>query len=90
MLAMNLLSVTHAEKIIRSTQNKARTVECALASSLGKILAESIVADRDQPSADRSSMDGIALSMATWKKGCREFSIEGVQKAGIAAKTLKK
>jgi molybdopterin molybdotransferase len=90
MPSMRLITVAQAEKIILQTTKKARITACPISATCGRILAENIKADRDQPSADRSSMDGIALSYNIWKEGCREFVIEGIQKAGIAAKELRK
>ncbi len=50
--------------------------------SLGRILKEDIVADRDFPPFDRVSMDGIALSSDSFNNGQRSFKIEGIQAAG--------
>ena len=50
--------------------------------SLGRILKEDIVADRDFPPFDRVSMDGIALSSEPFNNGQRSFKIEGIQAAG--------
>ncbi len=50
--------------------------------SLGRILKEDIVADRDFPPFNRVSMDGIALASDPFNKGQRAFKIEGVQAAG--------
>lgn len=50
--------------------------------SLGRVLAEKIVADRDFPPFDRVSMDGIAINSEAFNKGQRTFLIEGIQPAG--------
>jgi len=50
--------------------------------SLGRILKEDIIADRDFPPFDRVSMDGIALSSDSFNNGQRSFRIEGIQAAG--------
>ncbi|MCK5815784.1 MAG: molybdopterin molybdotransferase MoeA [Flavobacteriaceae bacterium] len=57
--------------------------------SLGRILKENIVADRDFPPFDRVSMDGIGICFESFNKGQRTFSIEGVQAAGSPQLTLK-
>ncbi|WP_139958937.1 molybdopterin molybdotransferase MoeA [Flavicella sediminum] len=56
--------------------------------SLGKVLKETIVADRDFPPFDRVCMDGIAISAAAFENGKRSFLIEGVQAAGSPQMTL--
>ena len=57
--------------------------------SLGRILKEEIVADRDFPPFHRASMDGIAITVDPFNNGIREFPIEGVQAAGSPQLTLK-
>ena len=52
--------------------------------SLGRILKEDIIADREFPPFNRVSMDGIAVSHDTFSKGTREFAIENIQPAGSA------
>jgi len=52
--------------------------------SLGRILKEDIIADREFPPFNRVSMDGIAISYDTFSKGAREFAIENIQPAGSA------
>jgi len=53
-----------------------------LESLAGSVLAQSVRAERDQPPFDRVTMDGIALSCASWRTGQRRFRIAGVQAAG--------
>jgi len=59
-----------------------------LKKSIGRILKENIVADRDFPPFNRASMDGIAITVAAFNSGLREFPIEGIQAAGSAQLTL--
>ena len=56
--------------------------------SIGRILKEEIVADRDFPPFHRASMDGIAITVEPFNKGIRKFKIEGVQAAGSPQLTL--
>ena len=56
--------------------------------SLGRVLKEDVFADRDFPPFDRVSMDGIAISFNSFKKGQRNFAIEGIQPAGSKQLTL--
>ena len=54
----------------------------------GRILRQSVVAERDQPPFDRVMMDGIAIAFADYRSGCREFPIQGRQMAGEPARKL--
>lgn len=48
----------------------------------GRVLAETIYADRDFPPFNRSTKDGIAINYSAIEKGISEFSIEGISPAG--------
>src|SRR5690606_19143409 len=48
----------------------------------GRILAEEVFADRDQPPFDRVTMDGIAIAYADWASGTRRYDVVGTQAAG--------
>jgi molybdopterin molybdotransferase len=50
--------------------------------ALGRVLAESIKADRDFPPFDRVSMDGIAIRFSGYENGIRTFAIEKCVGAG--------
>ena len=50
--------------------------------SQGRILKETIKADREMPPFDRVSMDGIAINFAAFEAGKRSFTIENIQAAG--------
>ena len=60
-----------------------------LAESHGRILAETIVADRDFPPFDRSTKDGIAIRHDTLNSGRLNFKIEGIAQAGSPQLLLK-
>lgn len=83
-----MLSVAEAEKIILQNAFSPASEEVELTNSLGRILGEELVADRDFPPFDRVTMDGIAICHAEWDKGRRQFAIEGVQAAGAPQLTL--
>lgn len=57
--------------------------------SVGRILKESIYAERDQPPFDRVTMDGIAVCYEALKTGINQFDIENTQFAGDAQIALK-
>ncbi|HEU4617017.1 MAG TPA: molybdopterin molybdotransferase MoeA [Gammaproteobacteria bacterium] len=76
---------THeAEASILARMPRARVQEEPLDRAIGRILAEPVVAERDQPPFDRVTMDGIAIAFADWSAGKRLFSIAGTQAAGAA------
>jgi molybdopterin molybdotransferase len=54
----------------------------------GRVLRETIHAERDQPPFDRVMMDGIALLHANFAAGARDFEIQAIQAAGDAALAL--
>lgn len=58
----------------------------ALEEAYGRVLDEDIVADRDFPPYDRSTMDGIAISSI--QTGRKTFKIIGEQVAGAPPQTL--
>jgi molybdopterin molybdotransferase len=50
--------------------------------SIGRVLRQTVVAERDQPPFDRVMMDGIALSYSDLDGGTRNFPIQATQAAG--------
>jgi molybdopterin molybdotransferase len=59
-----------------------------LEDSVGRILHQNVVAERDQPPFDRVTMDGIAIACAALDDGQRRFRIAGTQHAGDAVRAL--
>ena len=62
------------------------TVE--LLRSIGRVLAEDILADRDFPPFDRATKDGIAINYAAIARGVTGFGIEAVVSAGMPQQKL--
>ena len=83
-----MLDVARAEALIREHLIPLETVRCRLDLAAGSVLAEDIVADRDQPPMDRVTMDGIAIRHQSWREGRRNFRILGTQAAGQPAVNL--
>jgi molybdopterin molybdotransferase len=54
----------------------------------GRILAETLTADRDFPPFNRVAMDGIAVAHAAWAGGQTEFEIQHAQYAGAPPRPL--
>jgi len=76
------ITVAEAEKIILSESRSFGTAKIPFTASLGHVLAENIVADRDLPPYDRVTMDGIAIRFDALKNGLRSFTIKATQAAG--------
>jgi molybdopterin molybdotransferase len=55
----------------------------------GRVLRQTVHAERDQPPFDRVMMDGIALRFADFASGIRQFPIQAMQAAGDEALVLK-
>ena len=56
--------------------------------AVGRILRQTVVAERDQPPFDRVMMDGIALRFDDFQGGTRRFPIQATQSAGDQQLTL--
>jgi molybdopterin molybdotransferase len=83
-----MVTVGEATTIISNHLFTPVTAVVSVETSVGKVLAEEIIADRDFPPFNRVSMDGIAIQYQEWQKGRRTFFIEGVQAAGEHQKKL--
>lgn len=77
-----MISVQQAWHIIQNQTRDYGTEEAAFEQSLGRVLAEDILADRDMPPFNRVTMDGIAISYSAFADGLRTFTIAGTQAAG--------
>lgn len=84
-----MVSVSEASHIILSNLFSPGSAMVSLKESLGRMLAEPVVVDRDLPPFNRVAMDGIAVSWSELQKGNRSFEIEDIQAAGIPQKQLK-
>ena len=85
---MTLTTVKEALSIILNNTEDYGIEEIDFLNSVGRILKENIVADRDFPPFNRVSMDGIAVASEAFNNGQRTFKIEGVQAAGSTQLTL--
>ena len=83
-----LLSVTEAESIISSRLVHFPSQTVPLDQALGSVLAEQVLAERDQPPFARVTMDGIAIAHSAFAAGKRRFPIQGTQAAGASPSSL--
>lgn len=89
-----MISVEKALAIVLNSAQDFGVEEIPFIKSVGRILKEEIVADRDFPPFNRVAMDGIAIDYDEFSSRLRSnrqlsFKIEGIQAAGSAQITLK-
>ena len=77
-----MIAVQDALQIILNSTQDFGVEEIPFIQSVGRILKEDIVADRDFPPFNRVSMDGIAIDYSAFQNKQRSFNIEGIQAAG--------
>ena len=88
-----MISVENALQTILDSAQNFGVEEIPFIQSVGRILKENIIADRDFPPFNRVSMDGIAIdykevSCRLRSNGHLRFKIEGVQAAGSTQVSL--
>lgn len=83
-----MLTVAEAQDAILGELPTFGTEDVSIDQVLGRVLRQSVVAERDQPPFDRVMMDGIAIRHADFASGRREFEVQATQHAGDAVETL--
>ncbi len=83
-----MIEVSEATQIILDHFVEFPVVKIPIQKSPGRILREEVKTDTDFPPFDRVMMDGIAINFKSFQEGRREFKIQGVQAAGMAAQML--
>ncbi len=87
-LQPKMTSVPNAEALILAQTRDYGIETLPFQRTLGRVLAENIVADRDLPAYNRVTMDGIAIDYQGFAQGIRTFRIQAIQGAGDAPKTI--
>lgn len=82
------MTPTEALDILLSTLPAPTHETVSLDSAPGRILLETITADRPFPAFDRVMMDGIAVKSTAIQAGSRTFELTGLATAGSPAVTL--
>ena len=77
-----MISQIEAKQIVLQQLKSFGTEIVSVQDSLGRVLAEDILADRPFPPFDRVSMDGIAIRFDDFNQGNLIFKIEGIAAAG--------
>ncbi|HEX8330774.1 MAG TPA: molybdopterin molybdotransferase MoeA [Hymenobacter sp.] len=83
-----MLSPAEATARVLATARPLPAETVPLPQAAGRILAETLTADRDFPPFNRVAMDGIAVAHAAWAGGQTEFVIQHTQYAGAAPQPL--
>lgn len=84
-----MITVEEALKTIFDQAQDFGVEEIPLEEGMGRVLRETIVADRDFPPFNRVAMDGIAVRYDEFGQGRRKFPVEGVAAAGAEKQKLK-
>jgi len=77
-----VLSTSDASAAILAAMPAAATETVQFKNASGRVLQQTVVAERDQPPFDRVTMDGIACAYADFAGGARKFPIQAIQAAG--------
>ncbi|MCB9337904.1 MAG: molybdopterin molybdotransferase MoeA [Lewinellaceae bacterium] len=85
-----MITVQEATRIVLEANISLPNEIVPLHLSLGRVLREDLVADRDFPPFDRVAMDGIAIHFDAFNSGQRAFPVEGIQAAGTPQQVLQK
>ena len=77
-----MTEVAAAESLILAHMPTFPARQEPLSACTGRVLAEDVHAERDQPPFDRVTMDGIAIAFRAFAAGVRSFEVVGIQAAG--------
>lgn len=77
-----MLTTAEASAAIRDAMPDFPVASTPLLDARGRILRQTVVAERDQPPFDRVMMDGIAVRYSDFADGLRDFPIQAMQAAG--------
>ena len=83
-----MLTVADADQIIAAHGLLHQTETVPFAQARGRVLAETILADRDFPPFDRVAMDGIAIHFDALANGQTTYPILAIQRAGEPGQPL--
>ncbi len=77
-----MLSTAEARAAITASMRRFDADAVPLDAAVGRVLHQSIHAERDQPPFDRVMMDGIAIDFTRFDSGARRFRVASTQHAG--------
>lgn len=83
-----MITVGEAREAIAAAMPTFEAEATAVETACGRVLRQTVVAERDQPPFDRVMMDGIAVSSRDIEAGVQRFPVQSTQAAGDAQQTL--
>lgn len=83
-----MLTTAEASDRILAALHPLDSESVTLDAAAGRVLRQTVTAERDQPPFDRVMMDGIAVAFSDFASGQRTFEIQTLQAAGDPAETL--
>ena len=83
-----MITVGEAREAIMAAMPAFEVEAVPVESVCGRVLRQSVVAERDQPPFDRVMMDGIAIAFSDFDAGTRHFPIQSTQAAGDEQQSL--
>ncbi len=83
-----MLTTAQALEAVLAAMPQLPAETVSLEESAGRVLRQSVTAERDQPPFDRVMMDGIAIAHASFAGGGRSFRVQATQAAGDPALSL--
>ena len=83
-----MLTTAEASSEIEAAMPLFGTTGVSLREAIGRILHQSVYAERDQPPFNRVTMDGIAICYSSFASGTRNFKIQSRQLAGDVQQSL--
>jgi molybdopterin molybdotransferase len=83
-----VITVGAAREAIQAAMPSFETESVPVDSARGRVLRQSIAAERDQPPFDRVMMDGVAIAFRDFATGTRRFPIQSTQAAGDEQQAL--
>lgn len=78
-----MMRVTEAFAAVMATVRDFGTESIPFVSAAGRVLRETVTADRPFPPFNRVTMDGIAIHFDSFERGQRIFGLEGLAAAGM-------
>ena len=83
-----MLTTAQALEAILAAMPELPAEAVSLQDSAGRVLRQTVIAERDQPPFDRVMMDGIAIAHAAFVDGRTAFPVQATQAAGDPALSL--
>jgi molybdopterin molybdotransferase len=77
-----MVSIQEAREIVEGQARSFGSEEVELGAAFGRVLAQSVRADRDYPPFPRATVDGYALRFNDLERGIRQFRVIGTLLAG--------